>query len=88
MNAKEAHKASTAILGQLSDILRGHDPRLQGLALAEATALWVAGHDPELREDMIALHLQTVRNMVPHFVETLDAVREALEQELRRGEEP
>lgn len=53
--------------------LRGHPPELQGAVLADLTATWLAGFGVEgdaqatarLREDLLGLHLETIRRLIP-----------------------
>lgn len=42
----------------LFPLLAGHDPSIQGAALAELTARWLAGFAPELRKDLFEMHMQ------------------------------
>lgn len=60
-------KADTALLPaeQCCRVLAGHPPEVQGAVLADLLATWLAGHNPpELREDLLRLHLRTVRQML------------------------
>jgi hypothetical protein len=57
----------------MSAALEGQPEEVQGAALADCLALWLAGHvvrgDPQateaLREEMLALHLKAVRMLIP-----------------------
>ena len=56
-------------------LLRGKSVQVQGAALADLLAIWLAGHvdhdDPEgqnsdrVREEMLELHLKAVRALIP-----------------------
>ena len=37
-------------------LLAGRSPEVQGAALLELLSLFIAGHAPELRDDIMALH--------------------------------
>lgn len=53
------------IADKLGEILAGKHPGLQGCALACATALWLMGHeDKEVREKLLAKHVETVRGLM------------------------
>jgi hypothetical protein len=56
-----------AIVAACSGAFAGEHPSVQGLALAELVATWLAGHQlpPEGHEDLLALHLDTVRKCLP-----------------------
>jgi hypothetical protein len=53
------------LVDKIKPFLTGHDPSIQGAALAELLALWLAGHHPDLRHEMLDLHIDTVRELVP-----------------------
>lgn len=46
-------------------MLAGHDPEWQSAVLADLLSLWVAGHHPQLRQKVLAAHLELVRQLVP-----------------------
>ena len=60
------------LVGAIRPMLAGRPPQVQGAALADLLAAWLAGHvkvgDPEetrlLREDMLEAHMTTVRMLV------------------------
>jgi uncharacterized membrane protein YfbV (UPF0208 family) len=65
--ASEALRVSQAVQQHLV----GLGPQLQGAVLADLLALWLAGHMAEgekrtaqLREQMLAMHLDVVRKLV------------------------
>jgi hypothetical protein len=59
-------KKAGQITRQISAILADNKPEVQGAALADLLAMWLAGHrQPELREAMLANHLFMVRALVP-----------------------
>ena len=45
--------------------LRGKRPELQGAVLCDLVAMYVAGHHPTLRDDVLEIHINTVRALVP-----------------------
>jgi hypothetical protein len=56
----------------VSAALAGKDPQLQGAVLADLVATWLAGFTGELagdvakvREELLALHAETVRALIP-----------------------
>ena len=64
-------KQATAIVQTIKPHLAGLDPALQGAILCELLALWIAGHSPVIREDMLAMHVRAVDEMVPICEEEL-----------------
>lgn len=70
-------------------IFAGQDPVIVAAALAELLALLLAGHfvpgDPadtaKLREGLLALHIETVRKLVPHMeaMRTLPMLKERMQ---------
>lgn len=46
-------------------LLAGLGPVVQSMVLAELTALWIAGHDPAVRDDVTAAHRKMVDDLVP-----------------------
>lgn len=55
----------TALAATIKRLLAGHDPAAQGAVLAELLALFIAGHHPDIRDAILALHNDTVREMIP-----------------------
>jgi len=58
-------------IGQVNDLvnaikqhLQGNGPELQGAALADLLAMYIAGHHPALREEVLNLHIEMVRALV------------------------
>ena len=46
-------------------LLAGHIPEIQGAVLADLVATFIAGYRPaELGDDILALHMETVRALV------------------------
>lgn len=62
-------RVAAFLQAQIEPLLKGHDPRVQGAVLSDLVAIWIAGHAPALREQMIQLHLATVRDLVPNAEE-------------------
>jgi hypothetical protein len=64
--------AAAGLAEQIKPLLAGHRPDIQGAALAELLAIWLAGHrvlnDPaeqaRLREELLATHIAAVRELV------------------------
>jgi hypothetical protein len=66
-------KDAEAIVERIKPILAGRSPELQGEVLADLLAIWLAGHiapgDPaatcEMREHLLAMHVDEVRELIP-----------------------
>jgi hypothetical protein len=62
-----------SIVQSIRPLLAGHGPLLQGYVLGDLVAIWLAGHealgDPvateKLRADLLAMHCDLVRCLVP-----------------------
>jgi hypothetical protein len=54
-----------AIVAAIKPLLAEHDPVIQGAALAELLALFVAGHRPAVRDEILGMHVSAVRELVP-----------------------
>jgi hypothetical protein len=53
------------IVAAIKPLLAGYDPGVQGAALAELLALFVAGHHPAVRDEILGLHSSAVGELVP-----------------------
>jgi hypothetical protein len=56
---------AVSIAARCHPLLAGHHPVIQGAALADLLATWLAGHDPEVREALLDAHVHIVRELVP-----------------------
>jgi hypothetical protein len=62
-----------ALVKAITPLLRGFPSEVQGAALADLLAMWLAGHlilgDPKkteaYRESVLELHLEAVRQLIP-----------------------
>lgn len=52
------------MIEQISPILAGHSPSVQGAVLADLQAMWAAGHPPQVRERLLEFHLEAVRKLI------------------------
>ncbi len=53
------------LLDRIRPILAGHKPPVQGFVLADLLATLLAGQDPAVRDDLLAMHIRAVRDLVP-----------------------
>lgn len=67
----------------VSEILRGHHPGLQGAALGDLVAMWIAGHRPDQRDQQLAMFTEMVKALIPMHHERV-GWDEILRQEKRR----
>ena len=65
-----AQREAEALTTAISPYFVARDPSVIGLALAQLTAIMIAGHDEELREKLLELHTDTVRELYPIAAET------------------
>lgn len=63
-----ARTARTArkLINQIGPMLHGKGPEVQAIVLMDLTASWVAGHHPELREQILQQFVQALRELIPH----------------------
>lgn len=70
---QEVLDLSSQIWPTVSKALAGRDPMIQGAVLADLVAIWLAGHivptdkdlTNKLREDLLAVHVEHVRKLIP-----------------------
>jgi hypothetical protein len=55
-----------AIVKAIHPALSGQPPEIQGAVLADLLATFIAGHHPALREEILTLHVDAVRTLIPH----------------------
>ena len=72
-NPADGHEISKlarvqSLSNQIKPLLQGQGPEVQSVALADLVSLWLAGHPQEVREAVLALWLDTVRQLVPASV--------------------
>jgi hypothetical protein len=64
-------------------LLRGRPAAVQGAALADLTATWLAGHqvsgDPvqtyRFREELLEMHIEAIRNLIPENARIMGTVQ-------------
>lgn len=54
-----------ALAESIKPMLAGHGVEDQGAALMQLLALFIAGHPAQMREAVLAMHLNAVRGMIP-----------------------
>ncbi len=54
-----------ALSKQMGSLLAGHPPGIQGAVLAELLSMWVAGHHPAMRKEILDHH----NAMLPKLIE-------------------
>lgn len=53
-----------AIARKIAPLLAGNPPQIQGAVLAELLSLWLAGHHPDIREEVLQLHIMHMRPLI------------------------
>ena len=68
---EEIDALSAKLFDAVKPLLAGKDAQVQGAALADLIAIWLAGHASEgpeatraVREELLALHILTVRQLI------------------------
>jgi hypothetical protein len=62
---EEMQRQTDALVEAIKPLLANHHPAVMGAALAELTALWIAGHRPGARRQMLDLQWDMVRKLYP-----------------------
>jgi hypothetical protein len=61
--------AKTELIWRISMAIRpmlaGYPQEVQGVVLADLLSVWIAGHHPSLRENLLAMYINFVRALVP-----------------------
>ena len=68
------HKAvelSQQIMHDIRKLLASHPPEIQGAAMADLLAIFIAGHHPDIRETIFTMHIDAVRRLIPVNVELI-----------------
>lgn len=58
-------KEVETLVDEIRPLLAGNDPSLQGAALGDLVAIYIAGHHPAIREEVLTAFIALVRGMVP-----------------------
>jgi hypothetical protein len=56
---------------EIKRLLASREPDVVGIVLSELVAIFIAGHAPALRKEMLDLHVGLVREIVPIMIETM-----------------
>lgn len=69
----EMNRQSDALVAEIRPILAGHidDPEVVGATLGHLLAIFVAGHNPELRETALTLLIDCAKGLVPVIVDEM-----------------
>jgi hypothetical protein len=59
------------LIDRIRPILAGNHPAVQGAVLADLLAMWLAGHPAELREALLALHVDKALQLVPINIDSI-----------------
>jgi hypothetical protein len=58
-------ETAISLAKRIHPLLAGQHPAVQGAALADLLATWLAGFEPDVREALLDNHVHTVRELVP-----------------------
>jgi len=59
------YRQSGELVKEIGAILAGKPVDVQGAVLVELLAMFIGGHAPPIREEILELHVATVRAIVP-----------------------
>lgn len=61
----KAAKDTRMLIEVIGAMFEGQHPAVIGAALADLTSIWIAGHHPIKRGDVLALHIEAVAKLLP-----------------------
>jgi hypothetical protein len=67
-------RASRLLARRVADVLAGHDPGVQGAAMGECVALWLAGHclaGDDFPLELLEQHTRLVKDLLPLEIKKL-----------------
>ena len=62
--AMEAINLSREISLKLQPMLKGREPGVQGAAIADLAAIWLAHWPPAAREELLQMHVGKIRELI------------------------
>ena len=62
---EEARRSADEIIEACRPLFAGRGPIVQGLALAQLTATWIAGHPPVVWIEILGQHVGAVAQLAP-----------------------
>jgi hypothetical protein len=65
-SARGFSSQAQALSKALAPLLAGHPPEVQGAALADLVSIYLTGFPNYTREDLLELHINTVRELLPY----------------------
>ena len=64
----EIRKEADAAIELIRPLIARRDPMVQGLIVAELSAIWLAGNDDLIRDTVFDLHIKTMRDLTGYYV--------------------
>jgi hypothetical protein len=62
--AKEMSATTDQIIDEIRPLLAGRSPMTQGAIVAELCAIWLGGHRPEIRNELLDVFIDTAVKMI------------------------
>jgi|GEM_PF-1228839 len=72
---RERLRQSDALVEQMRPILAGQNPEVQGAAIAQLLAIFIAGHAPPMRESARKLLMDCADGLMPICIEEIIEAR-------------
>jgi hypothetical protein len=63
--SSDPRRAVELLSMKIRPLLAGLPPDVQGCVLADLVSVFIVGHHPELREAMLEMHVDLVRELLP-----------------------
>jgi hypothetical protein len=64
IDSVEAATRSQELVDQIKPILAGQEAAIQSAILADLLAIWLAGHAPQMRDEILVAHIALVRELI------------------------
>jgi hypothetical protein len=72
MSLSRHASAAEALAADIGPLFSGEHPAVVSAALADLTAMLIAGHAAELREQILTMHIELIRKLIPLNVRALE----------------
>lgn len=66
-----ATEASEALVELIKPMFAGMPPEIVGATLAQLLAILIAGHNPEMRDEIFGLFIEAARDLIPVEIEIM-----------------
>ena len=76
------------LVNEIGPMLHGKGPDVQGAVLADLASMWLAGHSPAIREEVMKMHFQAIRDLIPESEKQLFGKAGHPDRQWQKGQKP